>query len=127
MDDRNDTVMLDKPRTRQARDTDSGDVRAIWHVLHEHDGKLKAIDRDLIEMRRAINDMAVSIAVLSKTVNEIDQKFDAKLTQQFLMHEKRESEMQVRLMVRGLLLVITAFGSLAYFLLNKVVLAMGAS
>lgn len=123
-----DTPSLNKPHARQrlVREGDGDDFRSIWHVLHEHDGKLSLIDKDLTEMKRAMSDISVQVAVLAKTVERIGEQFDGKLTKQFLEHEKREMEMQQKIMVRGLLLLVSAFGALAYFILNRVALATGA-
>lgn len=122
----NDQVDLEKPpiTRRRSRPGDDPADRAMWRVLHEQGNKLQAVDRDLSDMKLAINNLAISHAVLNKAVENIDQKLDLKLQEQFIQHEKREMEMQNRIMARGLLLLISALGAMAYFILSKVSLAM---
>lgn len=127
-EDGSELINLDKPINRRiSRLNDPPDARAMWGVLHEQAAKLKAVDRDLAEMKKAIADLTISSAVLSEAVKSIDQKLDLKLQEQFLSHEKREGEMQNRVMARMLLLMLSAMGAMAYFILTKVSMAMGTS
>ena len=114
MSDNDVTVSLDKPPTPP------DDHRDIWRAVHEISGAQQQTVREMSEMRKAITDMAISQAVLSTTVDTMERNLASKLHEQFLQHEKREMEMHNTVMVRGLFLVISAFGALAYFIMSRV-------
>jgi hypothetical protein len=104
-------VSLDKP---------PDDHKDLWKAVHEISGAQQQSAREMSEMRKAITDMAVSQAVLSTTVDTMERNLSSKLHEQFLQHEKREMEMHNTVMVRGLLLLLSAMGALSYFILSKI-------
>lgn len=120
-----DSVTLEKKEVspKLSRERDSPDASGVWHILHEHDRQLRLIEKDLDALKRPMGELSIQLAVLSKTVESISNRFDSRLSEQFLLHEKRESDMHQRVMVRGLLILLSCFGALVYYVLSKVTLA----
>lgn len=102
---------------------DDGDHAQLWGQIHQHDGRLRQVERDCRDLRLALAEMNVSLAVAVQTMKEQAERFDAKLTEQFLRHEAREAAMQIRIMIYGVGLLIPAMGALAWYVLSHLKLA----
>lgn len=134
--DEPEAITLARPdkRPRHARVGDSQTDRELWHVVHDHDAEFVALKREFSEFKREFFDMKLLLATLSKSTDDLAAKFDARLREEFLAHEKREMSMQIAQAekhFKGLawVLVITlgVIGTLATFILSKVVLAAGGA
>ncbi|MCK7581839.1 MAG: hypothetical protein MZV65_43615 [Chromatiales bacterium] len=78
------------------------------------------MEHDFRDTRQALDDMSVSLRAAVRTMEGQDERFETKLTEQFLRHEARESTMQMRVMIYGVGLLITALGALAWYVLSHV-------
>ena len=107
------------PLPPMARD-DDGEHAPIWSQIHLHDGRLSRLEHDFRDTRQALDDMSVSLRVAVRTMEDQEERFGIKLSEQFLRHEARESTMQMRVMIYGVGLLITALGALAWYVLSHV-------
>lgn len=94
------------------------DKAEIWAAIHEHDDRLKSIHRDFMDINRSVSSLSVEFAIVSKTIDAMEQKLGAKLSEQFLRLEAREFAMQQKVMTYSIGVMIAALGGLTYFVMN---------